>query len=300
MTTGPTEQDFASICSDIDRALAEHLPATCVASDLLEASRHAVSGPAKRVRSTLLVLTSDALGGARRAALAAASAVEFTHAASLVLDDLPAMDNASERRGKPATHVAFDEATAIISAIALMNQSFAVLAQTKAIGDRDRTRCVQYLSRAIGYDGLVTGQMLDLQPGQSTELDGIEAKHFGKTGALFAAALALGGAVAGADEATCERLWDAGGRLGVAFQGYDDLLDRHAAASSVGKPVGADEGKPTVATVLERKAALDWCALRLAAAHDSLTGLGLGESALDVYVRGLSRRLTAPLLAETA
>lgn len=293
------DTDFELLRLEIERAMVDHLPSTCPEAELLLASRHATSGPAKRVRSLLLVLTSDGFGGDRTAALAAASAIEFTHAASLILDDLPSMDNADERRGKPATHIAFGEATAVLSAIALLNQAFAVLSSADAIDANVRAAACRYLAKSVGFNGLVAGQMTDLREQGGLDLAEIEAKHFGKTGALFAASLALGGVVGDQSPGVCEQLWTAGGRLGVAFQGYDDLLDRHATASTVGKPVGADQGKQTIATVMARELALTWCAGCLDEGLDILRGVNLGGSELTRYVAGLGRMLSAPLTART-
>jgi geranylgeranyl pyrophosphate synthase len=198
-----------------------------------EAMRYAVLGGGKRLCPALVLAAAAAVGDDGRA-MAPACAVELLHAYTLVHDDLPAMDDDAERRGRPTVHVAFGEATAILCGDALLTQAFAALAP---LGDQTAA-AVQVLARRAGSHELLAGQCRDLAarsapPGSLAELERIHAE---KTGALFAAAAELGGIAAGADAATRRRLADYGLALGIAFQHADDLADgdqpEHAAAAA--------------------------------------------------------------------
>src|SRR6185369_16533018 len=137
--------------------------------------------------------------GSRVAAAPAAIAIEMLHAYTLVHDDLPAMDDDSERRGKPTVHVAFGEAIAILAGDGLLTAAFGTLAELGArAGD-----AVATLARRAGSRELLAGQAIDLA-GVPTELAAIERMHAAKTGALFAAAAELGAIAAGAPHKTCE------------------------------------------------------------------------------------------------
>ncbi len=209
--------------------------------------RHSLLAPGKRVRALLLILAAKQFGASEESALSSACAVEMVHCASLILDDLPAMDNATLRRGLPANHCVFGEATAILAAIALMNRAFGVVAEDDGLSDRTRTNLTAILSAAIGSEGLVAGQEADLkwQPIAATRKD-VEQVHMRKTAALFAAATEMGAVVAGAPGEDAERMRDFGKRLGLAFQVLDDLLDVLTAREQAGKDVGRDAGKPSM------------------------------------------------------
>lgn len=284
----------------IDATLADRPEVETGASRLADASRHALLGGGKRIRGILCVLTARAAGAEdQRPALSAAAAVEMVHAASLVLDDLPAMDDANVRRGKPTTHIAFGEASAILAAINLLNGAYDCLATAPFAQPVDAVAATGHLARAVGPLGLCGGQMRDLaaRTRPHAGLAEVEETHAGKTGALFAASLAMGGTVAGLDAATQSALWRAGMNIGVAFQGYDDLLDRHAAAAAVGKPTGTDAAIPTVASLLPLAEAQRWCEARLARANDALAHSGFADTVLTDYVAHLADILSAPLFA---
>jgi geranylgeranyl diphosphate synthase type II len=224
---------------------------------LHQSMRHSLLAPAKRVRALLLLLSAEHYGASENDALAAACAVEMVHTASLILDDLPAMDDATLRRGVPANHRVYGEATAILAAIALMNRAFGAIAEETRLDEAIRVRLAGILSRAIGSDGLVGGQEADLkwQPIAATRKD-VELVHMRKTAALFAAATEMGAVVAGICDDEAQRMRDFGKRLGLAFQVLDDLLDVLAAREQAGKDVGRDCGKPSMVGTVGLEAAL--------------------------------------------
>jgi geranylgeranyl diphosphate synthase type II len=212
---------------------------------LAEAIRYALLSRGKRLRPQLVLMAAEACGGSVEAAMPAACAVEMVHAYSLVHDDLPAMDDDDLRRGRPTCHKRFGEAVAILVGDALLARAFDVLAsdvKPPAIA----AKCCAVLARAAGATALVGGQAADLRfaekPDDAAEanLQELEAIHGRKTGALFVAALELGGIVASASPTQLSALAAYGRQIGLAFQITDDLLDVAGSQSTVGKRVAKD------------------------------------------------------------
>jgi geranylgeranyl pyrophosphate synthase len=190
---------------------------------LVEAMHYAATGPGKRLRPAVLLAAAEACGGTREAALPAASAIEMLHAYTLVHDDLPAMDDDDERRGRPTVHIAFGEAIAILAGDGLLTQAFATLAE---LGP-NAGPAVAVLGKRAGALELLGGQAIDLtwSPDQLRTLAAVERLHAAKTGALFAAAAELGAISAGASTETCAALGRYGMAIGIAFQHADDRDD---------------------------------------------------------------------------
>jgi geranylgeranyl diphosphate synthase type II len=191
---------------------------------LADAMRYALLGAGKRLRPALVLAACEACGGTQPMALPAAAAIEMLHAYTLVHDDLPAMDDDEERRGRATVHIEYDEATAILVGDALLTLAFHSMASLE-VGAAD---AVQLLAGRSGHRELLAGQMLDLQwqaaAHSPTALE-LERLHAGKTGALFAAACELGAIAAGANPATRAKLAAYGMEVGIAFQHADDLDD---------------------------------------------------------------------------
>lgn len=219
------EQRRAAVDDALARAL--ELPNADDPERLREAMRYAVLQGGKRMRPMLVVAACEAAGGAVEQALPACCALEMIHAYSLVHDDLPAMDDDAERRGQPTVHVKYGEANAILVGDALLTEAFRVLGRgTEGVGRAAVAEAVLRLAHHAGIDGMVGGQALDLAAGQDlSDLEALERVHALKTGALYAAAGALGGLSAGADRETVDALERFGLAFGVAFQHADDVLD---------------------------------------------------------------------------
>ena len=216
---------------------------------LAEAQRHASLAGGKRMRPFLCMEAAVAVGGRADPALAAACAVEMIHAYSLVHDDLPAMDDAETRRGRPSVHAAFGEATAILAGDGLLTDAFGVLARSYEGGLAGRL--VGLLAEGAGSAGMVGGQAMDLAPSENTEAEilGIQAR---KTGALIRAAVLMGGVIGGGDDERLAVLGRYADALGLAFQVQDDVLDASSDTQALGKPAGRDEvaGKATFVAFL--------------------------------------------------
>lgn len=207
--------------AELDRRLAAVSPDP---GRLVEAMRYAATGPGKRLRPAVVAAACEALGGSRERALIAGAAIEMLHAYTLVHDDLPAMDDDDERRGRPTVHIAFDEAIGILAGDGLLTYAFGLLGE---LGE-GAGAAVQVLAQRAGHRELLMGQALDLAitaRGTKPTLEEIELLHAGKTGALFAAAAELGGIAAGATAAQRAALAEYGLSIGVAFQHADDRDD---------------------------------------------------------------------------
>src|SRR5262245_11903457 len=231
----------------IDAALAHAVPPLgAPPPSLHEAMRYTLLLPGKGLRGILLLASCELLKGRVEDALPLACAVEMVHASSLILDDLPSMDAATLRRGKPTLHKVVGEANAILASVGLLNAAFAAIQEAPALKDRARVRATSRLAEAIGVAGLIGGQVADLEAtGTKLDLDALEYIHSHKTGALFIAAAELGAIVAGGRARDTEALHHYAKNLGLAFQITDDLLDYSGNPETTGKDAGLDRNRTT-------------------------------------------------------
>jgi geranylgeranyl diphosphate synthase type II len=209
------------------------------------AIRYSLFAGGKRLRPLLALAAGEAVGGTRADILPFACAVEMIHTYSLVHDDLPAMDDDDLRRGKPTSHRVFGEAIAILAGDALLTRAFHILAEAPPEVDASilarRLRTIALLGRACGTQGLIGGQVQDLQSeGKTVDAAGLERIHRAKTGALLGACVSGGALLGGAGEPELELLERFGRAIGLAFQIVDDILDATEDASSLGKTAGKD------------------------------------------------------------
>jgi geranylgeranyl diphosphate synthase type II len=231
----------------VEEALARAVPEMgSHPATLDDAMRYTLLLPGKRLRGILVLATCELLKGRTEDALPLACAVELVHASSLILDDLPSMDAATLRRGKPTLHKVVGEANAILAAVALLNSAYAMIQDAPALKDRARVRASARLAEAIGVSGLIGGQVADLEAtGRKVDLDALEYIHSHKTGALFIAAAELGAIAAGGRARDSEALSLYAKNLGLAFQITDDLLDYSGNPGTTGKDAGLDRNRTT-------------------------------------------------------
>jgi geranylgeranyl diphosphate synthase, type II len=217
---------------------------------LTDAVRDICLGPGKRVRPLLAMLSSAHFGGPELAALDFGCALELVHTASLILDDLPCMDDAVMRRGKLTLHRRFGEDTAVLSAVALLNLAYGVIAGDASVEPETRLALTALLSETVGFHGLVAGQFRDLRDPEALRDDlTLATLNYQKTGVLFAAAMVGGAMIAGADQAAQMQARLFANRLGLAFQLWDDLQDSVSTSEAIGKDVRKDDGRVTFVTL---------------------------------------------------
>jgi geranylgeranyl diphosphate synthase, type II len=230
----------AAIERELDRVTP---PETARPQALHRAMRYTLFAPSKRVRAVLTLLSASVCGSSDRA-LPAAAAIELVHASSLILDDLPALDNAALRRGRPSNHVANGEAMALMAAFNLFNLAFATL--SCAYEPPLARRLSALMAGSVGSEGLIGGEVEDLLATEaSISFEALELIHRWKTGALFVAASVAGALTAGARQDQVAALSAYAKNLGLAFQIVDDLLDVEGDPAVTGKPRLADARKTT-------------------------------------------------------
>jgi farnesyl diphosphate synthase len=242
----------------VNRTIANLLPGTDLAeAPLFDGMRYAVLSGGKRLRPFMVMESARVFGVDAARARRVAAAVEFIHSYSLVHDDLPAMDNADMRRGKPSLHKAYDEATAILAGDGLQAFAFEVLADPETHEDpRVRIELVSNLASAAGPHGMVGGQMLDMI-GEKQEFDvgTISRLQRLKTGKLIAFCCEAGAILGKANPAHRQSLRNYAHDLGLAFQVTDDLLDAEGEPTVMGKPANQDGKKATFVTAMGREQA---------------------------------------------
>jgi farnesyl diphosphate synthase len=239
---GSIERELESLLSLAPKAVEPARPRR-----LIEAMRYATLGGGKRLRPFLTVETARALGRAGNGPVRAGAAIECIHAYSLIHDDLPSMDDDDLRRGRPTTHRAFDEATAILAGDGLQALAFEILADpaTDAVAEVRVELCLG-LARAAGLAGMVGGQMLDIAAERRTApltVEEIRRLQAMKTGALLAFSVEAGAILAGAGASARAALGLYGRAIGAAFQIADDILDVESDAATLGKRAGKDAGQ---------------------------------------------------------
>jgi geranylgeranyl diphosphate synthase type II len=238
----PVPPFFGEYQRDVDVELRRLLPSGDGAVE--RSMAYTVTAASKRVRPVLTILCAELCGGPPARSLTAAAVMELVHASSLILDDLPSMDDAPLRRGLKANHLEFGEAIAILAAFGLLNLAFGTIARSYEAALAARLTAL--VSDAVGPDGLIGGQAVDLlATDRDISFETLERIHRGKTGALFSAAAAAGALTAGASADAIAALAAYAKNLGLAFQIVDDLLDVEGDPALTGKAVREDVKKTT-------------------------------------------------------
>ena len=299
---------LGQVAQDTEALLDRLLAATTVDGErarparLLEAMRYASLGGGKRLRPFLVVESAALFAVAPQNALMAGAALECVHCYSLAHDDLPAMDNDDLRRGRPTTHKAFDDATAILAGDGLLTFAFDILSRPETHPDTEvRLKLVTALARAAGLGGMVGGQMLDLaaegrfdtSPPRLGEQD-VKTLQAMKTGALLRFGCLAGAILGKADQGQWAALDRYGSALGEAFQIADDLLDLEGDPATVGKATGKDAAahKATQVGVLGPAAARRRLDSLVAEAQSALGPFGGDADILKAAARFVATRST--------
>ena len=211
-------------------------------SILISAMRYSVLNGGKRLRPILAYLTGELNDTEAEYMDTLASSLELIHCYSLIHDDLPAMDDDELRRGNLTTHKKFDEATAILAGDALQPLAFELISTIKT-SDRNKVQMISSLSEACGYLGMVGGQIKDINSNQIKDVESLDSMHSEKTGRLIQASIETAGILSGLSASDIESLKEYGGKIGLAFQIQDDIIDIESPASVSGKDQGSDIGK---------------------------------------------------------
>ena len=284
------EAESARVASEVDDFFARLLPRTDDSRERLYAAmRHAAIGGGKRLRPLLTIAASQLFAIARERALRVGCAIEAIHVYSLIHDDLPCMDDADLRRGKPTTHKAFGEAEAVLAGDSLHALAFEILAHQATHEDPwVRSDLVLELARAAGPAGMAGGQMMDLvAEGQQLDLAAITRLQQLKTGALIEYAV----------EAACIMVRLApeartpyrgfARNIGLSFQIADDLIDHSGDTVAAGKPTGQDAnaGKATFVSLLGEERARQQASFLVNQAIEHLSSHGSEADMLRAIAR---------------
>ncbi|OVA01705.1 Polyprenyl synthetase [Macleaya cordata] len=208
-----------------------------------EAMRYSLLAGGKRVRPILSIASCELVGGDEELVLPIACAVEMIHTMSLIHDDLPCMDNDDLRRGKPTNHKVFGEDTAVLAGDALLSLAFEhVATRSIQVVSSDRVvRAIAELGAAVGSEGLVAGQIVDIESeGRELNLSELEYIHLHKTAKLLEASVVCGVIMGGGNEMEVERLRRYARCVGLLFQVIDDILDVTKSSEELGKTAGKD------------------------------------------------------------
>jgi geranylgeranyl diphosphate synthase type II len=208
--------------------------------------RYSVQAGGKRLRPILVIAGAESVGGVAEQVMETACALEMIHTYSLIHDDLPAMDNDDYRRGMLTNHKVFGEAIAILAGDALLTLAFRLVAANAAAVAQPTVvaRVVEEIADAAGTDGMVGGQLVDIESeGKVISAEQLDYIHLRKTAALIRASLRVGALLVGGTAAQVEAISRAGQSLGLAFQIVDDILDVEGNLAELGKSAGSDERK---------------------------------------------------------
>lgn len=286
--------ELITYCKDqLDRFFTHYLKNhNCPAPLLQQAMYYAVNNGGKRIRPLLVYATGITLGATLDNLATAAVAIELIHSYSLIHDDLPAMDNADLRRGKPSCHKAYNESLAILAGDALQPLAFQIIASHPgALTDQQRLAMIKVLSVACGMHGMVAGQVLDMGTIQSYE--SLKEMYSLKTGDLIYASIKLGLLASPPQDARTDSLLTSFARnIGLLFQIQDDLLDLESNTETLGKPQGIDltNNKITFPSILGIKEAHKKVEILFNEAEQQLNSLGARSKILSELTEYIIQR----------
>lgn len=244
-------REIGKRAEEIEKIIKEYLPKEeGYQKTIMKAMNYSILAGGKRLRPMLMLETYRLFGGTSKTIYPFMAAIEMIHTYSLVHDDLPAMDNDEYRRGRKTTHIVYGEAMGILAGDALLNYAFETAAgafqlepENPAVG-----QAMLVLARKAGIYGMIGGQVVDVESeGTVIDKEKLDFIHLHKTSALLESAMVIGAILAGANKEEQNLVEKAAGKIGLAFQIQDDILDITSTTEELGKPVGSDEknGKNT-------------------------------------------------------
>lgn len=228
--------------ASVNRALDEAVPLGHP-QRIREAMRYSLLAGGKRVRPMLCVAACELVGGDQAIAMPAACSVEMIHTMSLIHDDLPCMDDDDLRRGRPTNHIVYGESMAVLAGDALLALAFEHLAKSPNVSATSLVRSLSELAKCAGAEGLVAGQVVDLEStglAEPVSMEKLEYIHLHKTAALLVASVVIGATVGGGAEIQIEKLRKYAKCVGLLFQVVDDILDVTKSSAELGKTAGKD------------------------------------------------------------
>ncbi|XP_031483356.1 geranylgeranyl pyrophosphate synthase 7, chloroplastic-like isoform X1 [Nymphaea colorata] len=248
-----------------------------------EAMRYSLLAGGKRVRPMLCIAACELVGGKEETAMPAACAVEMIHTMSLIHDDLPCMDNDDLRRGIPTNHKVYGEDVAVLAGDALLSFAFEhVASATRDVSPDRLVRVVVELAKAIGSEGLVAGQVVDLHSAGLTDvgMKHLEYIHVHKTAVLLEAAVVMGAIVGGGTDEEIEKLRKFARCIGLLFQVVDDILDVTKSSEELGKTAGKDllADKITYPKLLGLEKSREFAAQLNMEAQEQLSGFDINKA----------------------
>ena len=275
-----TKSRIAAYAARVEQYMTEQLAAiksrrgALATDDVFAAMHHSLSAGGKRIRPALIYAFCEACGGTPEMADAAACAMEMSHTASLIFDDLPSFDDDDLRRNQPSCHKAFGEATAILAGYGLICAPFEIIARDPHLSAEQKTALVQLLAECEGVNGMVGGQLMDkhFENRESVTLEELQTMCLGKTGALIQASCKMGCICSGGTDEQIKAAGNYGKSVGLAFQIIDDILDVTSTEEQLGKPIGSDaeENKFTFVNLLGIDQAKTTASAVSAQAHSEL------------------------------
>ncbi|XP_038721623.1 geranylgeranyl pyrophosphate synthase, chloroplastic-like [Tripterygium wilfordii] len=227
----------------VNRALAELVPAKGGSEKICNAMAYSLLAGGKRIRSILCIASCECVGGDESSAMAMACAMEIIHAASLTVDDLPCMDDDDPRRGNPSNHKTSGESVAILASAALSCLAFEhIVSKTENVPQDRMVQAISELASAVGLDGLLLGQFLDLDCDGKLQvtLEQLKNIHVLKTRRLLEASVVCGAIIGGASASEIDRLRKYANCIGLVFQVVDEILDETQTAEKLEKTAGKD------------------------------------------------------------